>query len=57
MRILHGYIEEGESFVDAVRRVACLAGQNGFDGYEIRCKKCDEAYPENFMCKCLYDIL
>ena len=53
MRILHGYIEEGESFADAVCRVACLAGQNKFDGYEIRCRECDTVYPENFMCRCL----
>lgn len=51
-QVLKGYIEEGETFVDAVARVAVLAGQNGFMGYEICCRTCGKAYGKNFDCAC-----
>lgn len=40
MKILKGYIEEGETMADAIARVAVLAGQNEFNGYEICCREC-----------------
>jgi hypothetical protein len=53
--ILKGYIEKGEFLFDAIARVAVLAGQNGFEGYSINCRKCDTPYDEKFLCKCMRD--
>ena len=50
--ILRGYIEDGETLVDAIARVAVLAGQNGFEGYEICCSKCQRYYGEDLSCYC-----
>jgi len=50
--ILKSYIEDGERPVDAIARIAVLAGQNGCDGYALMCRKCDMPFTENFDCDC-----
>lgn len=54
--ILKGYIEEGETMLDAIARVAVLAGQNQMDGYEILCRKCNWPYQKDgggYSCLCV----
>ena len=51
--ILKVYVEEGERLVDAIARVAILAGQNGFKGYEIHCRECDELIGPEPPCYCM----
>lgn len=51
--ILKGYVEQGEMLADAIARVAVLAGQNGFNGYEIHCRKCDELIGPEPPCYCM----
>lgn len=54
--ILKGYVEEGETLVEAIARVAVLAGQNGFNGYEILCSKCHELIGPDPPCHCMRAI-
>lgn len=49
---LIGYIEDGERMVDAIARVACLAGQNGYTGYAIHCRTCNEPFGDGPTCYC-----
>lgn len=50
--ILRGYIEEGETPLDAIGRIAILAGQNGMEGYALCCRKCDTPYAADYNCEC-----
>ena len=50
--VLKGYIEEGERPIDAIARIAVLAGQNGCSGYALCCRKCNMPYAEYYGCEC-----
>jgi len=46
---LIGYVEDGETLPDAIARVAVMAGQNGIQEYEIRCRGCGQQID---ICRC-----